>query len=59
MRILADNKEERLEVCKGCQYYNAAKNKCTRCGCNLTLKTAYVNSKCPIDLWGCKDCKVK
>jgi len=59
MRLLAENKEERLAVCKDCPFYNAERNKCKKCGCNMTFKTMYAGSKCPIDKWGCKDCEVK
>lgn len=59
MRLLAQNKVERLAVCEGCQHYNKQINRCLKCGCNMSLKTMYAGSRCPINRWGCKDCEVK
>ena len=59
MRLIAENKEERLAVCQQCPFYNAMRNKCGKCGCNMKYKTMYINSKCPINKWGCRDCEVK
>jgi len=42
-------KEERMEICNGCEH-----NKngfCELCGCVLKLKTGFANMKCPMDKW--------
>jgi hypothetical protein len=59
MFLLADNKEERLSVCKTCSSYDAERDKCKQCGCNMALKTMYINSECPLKLWGCLGCLVR
>ncbi len=59
MRLLAENKDERIGVCKTCPFYVEAKNKCGKCGCHLAIKAAYAGSRCPMGYWGCKNCEVK
>ena len=59
MQLIATNKEERLDACRQCPFYNAERNKCEQCGCNMTIKALYANSVCPLKLWGCVDCEVK
>jgi|GEM_PF-2688738 len=40
----------RMDICKGCPYYN---NKwCDECGCYLPLKTQFKVSECPMGNWG-------
>lgn len=51
-RIIAEDRAQRMEVCMLCPFVNELKNKCKKCGCNLTLKTAYKNSRCPVGKWG-------
>lgn len=51
------NKQERLAICKACEYYKEGAGgstlltQCRKCGCLLTFKTALASSKCPIDKW--------
>lgn len=59
MKLLAPNKEERMAICRECPFYNAERNKCKKCGCHMAVKALYINSRCPIDKWGCKDCEIK
>lgn len=59
MKIIAENREERLDICKTCPFYNAKKDKCTKCGCRMAWKATLVHAKCPIKLWGCPGCDVK
>ena len=42
---------ERLEICKGCEFYIPDKDRCAKCGCHLKSKSAWKSSKCPIGKW--------
>lgn len=42
---------ERLEICKGCEFYIPAQDRCGKCGCYLKSKSAWKSSKCPIGKW--------
>ena len=35
-----EEQTRRLEICGGCEFYNKAANRCTKCGCYLILKTS-------------------
>jgi len=43
----------RLEVCKRCVYFDDKydKNKCSLCGCSMTLSFESEKSHCPINKW--------
>lgn len=43
--------ERRIEICRTCNFFDAAKKSCRKCGCGLVLKTRWRTSHCPIDLW--------
>tara|TARA_A100001201_G_scaffold108250_1_gene92582 strand:- start:1421 stop:1783 length:363 start_codon:yes stop_codon:yes gene_type:complete len=42
---------ERLEICKGCEFYIPDQDRCGKCGCYLKSKSAWKSSKCPIGKW--------
>jgi len=42
---------ERMEICKGCDRFDANKQTCDLCGCYMPVKTCLANMKCPQDLW--------
>jgi len=44
-------KEERMSICKKCEYYSPRQVRCKQCGCWLTQKIKFTNSKCPIERW--------
>lgn len=44
-------KESRLAICRGCEYFKPALEKCGKCGCFMRLKTELENAKCPIGKW--------
>ena len=46
----ADKAFERLEICKGCEFYTEEK-RCTKCGCFMEVKTHFEASECPIKKW--------
>ena len=42
---------ERMEICKGCDRFDANKQTCDLCGCYMPVKTCLANMRCPQDLW--------
>jgi len=50
---LADEKmfNERMNICKACDLYNAQQNRCTKCGCHLKGKARFKAASCPIGKW--------
>ena len=43
--------DQRLEVCKGCEYYDVEQNRCRHCGCWLKYKARFKEGHCPIGKW--------
>jgi hypothetical protein len=50
-RSKAELKEERLNICRGCEFFNSRLEKCKKCGCFMKLKVSLKNAKCPIGKW--------
>ena len=50
-KATAEQKEERLAICRECEFLNAEKMVCMKCGCWLELKTQFANMSCPIGKW--------
>jgi len=48
MRTPAEQAEI-LEICKGCEHFNAANTSCRECGCYLNLKARLKSARCPLD----------
>lgn len=44
--------EDRLTICRACEYFVEETNKCKNCGCFMDYKTMIPWEKCPIDKWG-------
>lgn len=47
-----DLKNERLAICKGCEFFVEASSRCDQCGCFMNYKALLPNAKCPIGKWG-------
>lgn len=43
--------QKRLDICKECEKYNPEKEKCSECGCYLSIKTSWDEQKCPLGKW--------
>lgn len=41
----------RLNICKGCDFFNASQERCTKCGCKMAIKTYLKAESCPIKKW--------
>lgn len=46
-----EEKENRMNVCRGCPYFVKGHNRCNQCGCFMKLKTELKSAKCPIGKW--------
>jgi hypothetical protein len=44
--------EQRLEICKGCDFFIKATSQCKKCGCIMRSKVTLPNAECPIGKWG-------
>lgn len=42
--------EQRLSICKTCEFF--AGSRCSKCGCQMRVKTTLATSSCPIGKWG-------
>ena len=42
--------QERLAICKSCEFYVG--ERCSKCGCQMRVKTTLATSACPIGKWG-------
>jgi len=43
--------EERMEICRTCEFYNERTTQCKKCGCFMAAKTLLKDSSCPIGKW--------
>ena len=48
-------KQQRLDICKQCEYYDPNQVRCKHCGCFLDHKTNFLLDSCPIDKWSVSD----
>lgn len=49
--VTEEVKEQRLNTCNQCEYFNSEQVRCIKCGCFLEHKSSFTASKCPINLW--------
>ena len=49
--LFVEEKEvsRRLEICKGCEWFDHEQTRCKKCGCNMNLKTRLESAHCPLD----------
>jgi hypothetical protein len=51
MRLVEDEvAAERLNICNSCEFYVGSR--CSKCGCQMRVKTTLATSSCPIGKWG-------
>ena len=43
--------EERMEICKSCEFFDPKETRCVKCGCWLEQKTKFALDACPIQKW--------
>lgn len=49
-----EKQQDRLAICRACEFLDVEQARCTRCGCHLpgiTGKTALATEACPIGKW--------
>lgn len=50
-QVPTEIKQQRLEICKTCSFFENYICKHKKCGCYLNIKTQWASSQCPIDKW--------
>lgn len=48
-KLSRDDTEARLAICHGCAQFHG--RSCKLCGCNMNIKAAWVEQKCPLGKW--------
>ena len=43
--------QQRMALCKSCEFYNRVTSQCSKCGCIMKVKTKLVGQVCPIGKW--------
>jgi hypothetical protein len=43
--------EKRKSICNSCEFFISDSQKCSKCGCNMAIKTYLKASVCPIGKW--------
>lgn len=46
-----DIRNERYDICKGCEHFFKPIKMCRECGCNMPLKTWLKEATCPVNKW--------
>ena len=59
MRALNELSEERMEVCRGCNRFDAVLVRCRKCGCFLAAKTRFPGARCPVGKWNRDDIRMR
>jgi len=49
--VSEEEREKRMDICGGCEFYIKENNRCGQCGCHLGEKTKWKTSSCPIGKW--------
>ena len=44
-------KAYRMSICRTCPFFSKTGERCTKCGCFMTLKTTLKKAKCPVGKW--------
>jgi len=51
LKLTKEEADKRLTICKGCAHFDAATERCRKCGCYTSLKTYLKAERCPIGMW--------
>ena len=43
--------DQRLEICRSCEFFKHGSQRCKKCGCFMKLKTELEQARCPIGKW--------
>ena len=50
-KVSDDVFKERMDICRGCEHFNAESERCNNCGCFLNIKATWNSEKCPLSKW--------
>lgn len=48
-------RDQRMNVCKSCEYYDSRQVRCRHCGCFLETKIRFAIDSCPLQKWSFTD----
>lgn len=51
LKISDEEAKNRLNICKTCPFFNSLNERCTKCGCYMSVKTYLRAEKCPVGKW--------
>ena len=51
LKLPEKEKNNRLDICKGCPHYHGPKDRCGLCGCKMAVKAYLKLESCPIGKW--------
>ena len=46
-----DELKVRLNICKNCEFFQPENDRCSQCGCFLSIKASWKEQSCPIKKW--------
>jgi hypothetical protein len=55
MFVSPEIRNERMEICKSCEYYDDRQVRCRHCGCFLEQKVKFAIDSCPLSKWKSSD----
>lgn len=41
----------RMNICKGCEFFRHTDSRCSQCGCFMEAKTRFIKTTCPVGKW--------
>jgi Family of unknown function (DUF6171) len=51
LSVSKDEEQRRLNICQSCEFFNAEKSTCRKCGCFMKFKTRLNSADCPAGKW--------
>ena len=51
LKVTAEEAARRLTICKSCPFFRTADERCSKCGCYMSVKTYLKAEKCPERKW--------
>lgn len=53
--VTEEVRNERMDTCRSCEYYDAKQVRCRHCGCFLEQKVRFAIDSCPLSKWSVSD----
>lgn len=51
LKVSSDEANKRKNICNSCAFFNKSQERCTKCGCNMAIKTYLKAERCPLGKW--------